>query len=93
MSRVESLQRDRLLAQDGWTRRFTAIGARLSEAVELYRGLGFEIRLEPAEPGSEEVTDTTTESAACEQCFVMSLARTIYTRPLFARAGEEAAER
>jgi hypothetical protein len=82
---------ERLLVRDGWTRRFTAIGPRLSEAVEVYRELGFEIRLEPAEPGSEEVADS--ETTSCEQCFVMSLARTIYTRPLSARAGELAAER
>jgi hypothetical protein len=62
---------------EGWTRRFTAFGARLNEAVDLYRGLGFEIRLEPAEPGAEQSPDST----ACSQCFVMSLARTIYTRP------------
>ena len=68
--------------RDGWTRRFTAIGARLNEAVELYKGLGYEIRLEPGEPGSEGVADT----SACEQCFVMSVARTIYTRPRNAAA-------
>ena len=86
MSQDETRQRERLLARDGWTRRFTAIGSRLSEAAEVYRGLGFEIRLEPAEPGSEEGADS--ETAGCEQCFVMSLARTIYTRPLSTRAGE-----
>jgi hypothetical protein len=91
MSQDETRRRERLLARDGWTRRFTAIGPRLSEAVEVYRGLGFEIRLEPAEPGAEEVADS--ETATCEQCFVMSLARTIYTRPLSARAGELAAKR
>jgi hypothetical protein len=85
MSQVEAQERD------GWTRRFTAIGARLSEAVELYRGLGFEIRLAPAEPGVEGVTD----SAACAQCFVMTLAQTIYTRPIVVRPSksEIAAER
>ncbi len=74
---------------DGWTRRFTAIGARLNEAIELYRGLGYEIRLEPGEPGSEGVADT----SACEQCFVMSVARTIYTRPRNAATDATTAER
>lgn len=74
---------------DGWTRRFTAIGARLNEAIELYRALGFEIKLELAEAGAEEVAD----SSACAQCFVMTLARTIYTRPREWPAGEIAAER
>jgi hypothetical protein len=75
--------------REGWTRRFTAIGARLNEAIELYRGLGYEIRLEPGEPGSEGVADT----SACEQCFVMSVARTIYTRPRNVAADASAAER
>lgn len=73
----------------GWTRRFTAIGARLQEAVELYRGLGFEVRLEAADTGSEDVVDR----AGCAQCFVRALAQTIYTRPLGIRADEIAAER
>ncbi|MDE3229386.1 MAG: hypothetical protein KGO05_05865 [Chloroflexota bacterium] len=74
---------------EGWTRRFTAIGARLDEAAELYRGLGFEIRLEPAEPQAEAAPD----ASGCAQCFVMTLARTIYTRPLSADADELATER
>ncbi len=73
----------------GWTRRFTAIGARLQEAVELHRGLGFEVRLEAADTGSEDVV----ERAGCAQCFVMTLAQTIYTRPSGARTDEIAAER
>lgn len=77
------------LFKEGWMRRFTAVGARLTEAVEVYRGLGFEVRLEPAEPGAEQLLD----SAACGQCFVMSLARTIYTRPSQWRPGASAAER
>ena len=83
MSQVNARERD------GWTRRFTAIGARLNEAIELYRGLGYEIRLEPGEPGSEGVADT----SACEQCFVMSVARTIYTRPRNVAADASTAER
>ncbi|HLZ21791.1 MAG TPA: hypothetical protein VKQ30_06695 [Ktedonobacterales bacterium] len=89
MSQVEPEERDPLLERNGWTRRFTAIGARLDEAIELYRGLGYQIRLEPAERGSEEAAPT----AGCEQCFVMTLARTIYTRPVLANASARAAER
>lgn len=63
-------------ADNGWTRRFTAIGARLNEAIELYRSLGFEIKLEPSEPDAAEMADP----SACAQCFVMTLAQTIYTR-------------
>jgi hypothetical protein len=63
----------------GWTRRFTAIGARLQE----------EVRLEAADTGSEDVADR----AGCADCFVMTLAQTIYTRPSGARTDEIAAER
>lgn len=89
MPPVEPEARGATLEHDGWTRRFTAIGPRLSEAVALYRTLGFEILLEPAEPGVEGVADRT----ECEQCFVMTLARTIYTRSPVGSAGETAAER
>lgn len=64
------------LTSDGWTRRFTALGSRLSEAVELYRALGYELRLEPA-----DASETDLSGEACAQCVVMTLARTIYTRP------------
>jgi hypothetical protein len=74
---------------NGWTRRFTAIGARLNEAIELYRGLGFEIRLEAAKPELDQLTD----SAVCAECFVMTLAQTIYTRPLSSHTDCIAAER
>lgn len=59
----------------GWTRRFTAVHGRLTEMVEFYRALGFEVRLEPADSGEEGA-----RPEACEHCVVMTLARTIYTR-------------
>lgn len=62
--------------EQGWTQRFTAIGLRLREAVELYRQLGYEVYLEPADLSVEQ-----RESEACKRCFVTSQARTIYTRP------------
>jgi hypothetical protein len=66
------------LEAEGWTRRFVAIGVRLSEAVELYRALGFELRLEPADTADGD--DVGTRDEGCAQCVVMTLARTIYTR-------------
>ncbi len=89
MSQADTPQDAAELARHGWTRRFTAMGARLQEAAALYRGLGFEVRLEPAQPGIEEVPP----ASGCAQCLVMSLARTIYTRPSAECAGELAAER
>lgn len=89
MADSDTAQSDALLRRDGWTRRFTAVGPRLNEAIDLYRGLGFEICLEPAEPGAETVA----ERSSCDQCFVMTLARTIYTRPLIVDTGAHVAER
>ena len=92
MSQMDGEQCITPCESEGWTRRFTAVGPRLEEAIALYSGLGFEIRLEPAEPAAEEVADRT----ACAQCFVMALALTIYTRPPVAHAtysGGAAAER
>lgn len=63
-------------ASEGWTRRFTAIGSRLKEAVELYESLGYEVRLGPADAGAEEIR----VSDGCEGCLVLTLAQTVYTR-------------
>jgi hypothetical protein len=63
------------LAKEGWTRQFTASEPRLSEAVQLYESLGFEVRLESVE--SAELP-----SAECADCYLTQLDRyrTIYTR-------------
>jgi len=63
------------LQEQGWTQRFTAVGLRLREAVELYRQLGYEVYLEPADLSAEQ-----REIEACMRCFVATQARTIYTR-------------
>lgn len=68
--------REAELEKQGWTRRFVAVEPRLSEAVELYRSLGYEVRLEPA----------TFDRAAgkCQECFVREerdRSKTIYTKP------------
>jgi hypothetical protein len=65
------------LQEQGWTRRFSALGRRLNEAVELYRQLGFEILLEPTDLDEEHASS----AGGCESCIVTTLARTIYTRP------------
>ncbi len=71
---IES-SRQKELESEGWVRQFTADEPRLSEAVELYDSLGFEVHLEPVTPG---------ESAeGCQICFEEDANRykTIYTRP------------
>ncbi len=76
-----SSKREDELIQEGWTRRFVASEPRLSEAVELYRSMGYEVHLEPlprvdcdsADKGSEE----------CRACFegFEEQYKIIYTRP------------
>jgi hypothetical protein len=66
------------LAKEGWTKRFTTSEPRLSEAVQIYEELGFEVRIEPADP--KELLS----SEACSECYLVQsgLYWTIYTRPL-----------
>jgi hypothetical protein len=42
-----SKSREAELDKEGWTRQFMADEPRLSEAVELYKSLGFEVHFEP----------------------------------------------
>lgn len=41
-------QKEEELKRRGWVRQFVTDEPRLSEAVELYKELGYEVRLEPA---------------------------------------------
>lgn len=66
------------LCQRGWTRRFSALGRRLDEAIELYSQLGYEVLLTTVDLDDEELPG----AEGCENCFVISHARTIYTRPV-----------
>jgi hypothetical protein len=64
--------RQQELEKEGWVKRFTTDEPRLSEAVEQYKEIGFEVLLEPV--------DTT--SGDCTSCMTASIDRykTIYTR-------------
>jgi hypothetical protein len=66
MTRAEELQKE------GWEKRFTIDEPRLSEMLEQYQELGFEVLLEPVDPSSEECTVCITASP--------DRYRTIYTR-------------
>jgi hypothetical protein len=44
------------LQKQGWEKRFTTDEPRLSEMVEQYKELGFEVLLEPVDTTSEECT-------------------------------------
>jgi hypothetical protein len=79
-----SKSREAGLNKEGWSRQFTSDEPRLSEAVELYKSLGFEVHLEPVVPyeGSEECT-------ACLEA-MCNRYKTIYTRPAEGGDSEEA---
>ena len=77
MSMNESQISGAQLQDEGWTRRFTALGRRLNELAELYSELGFEVRLESVDMDQEEIMPV----ESCKDCFVTMQARTIYTRP------------
>jgi len=62
------------LEEEGWTRMFTATEPRLSEAVEIYETLGYEVRLEDIDMEDEE------DCKECVEGFEESI-KVIYTRP------------
>ena len=68
------MTRQQALEKKGWKRQFTTDEPRLSEAVEEYQELGFEVLLEPLNPREM--------SGECTSCLIASCDRykTIYTR-------------
>ena len=79
-----SKSREAELGKEGWTRQFMADEPRLSEAVELYKSLGFEVHLEPVVPD-----ESSEECAACLEV-MCNRYKTIYTRPAEGGDNEEA---
>ena len=67
--------REEELKKEGWEKRFTVDEPRLSEAVQQYEEIGFEVHLEPVDPESRDCTTCLTDPAFRERY------RTIYTRP------------
>ena len=68
------MRRQEELESRGWAKQFTADEPRLSEAVEEYRELGFEVHLEPLDPLEM--------AGECSSCLMASCDRykVIYTR-------------
>lgn len=56
------------LIDQGWEKRFVASEPRLSEAVEVYRSIGYEVLLEPL-PDDEELQKEACETSGCTACF------------------------
>ena len=69
------MSRQQELENQGWTRQFTADEPRLSEAVEEYQELGFEVLVEPLDP--QEMAE-----GECATCLMAQCDRygVIYTR-------------
>jgi hypothetical protein len=66
------MTREQELKKEGWEQRFTIDEPRLSEMVDQYKELGFEVLLEPVDISSEECT-------TCIKAF-HDRYKTIYTR-------------
>ncbi len=73
-SRCGGKSNEEELKREGWMRQFTTDEPRLSEAVELYRSLGYEVHLEPAAFSKENETCKECIQANCQKC------KTIYIR-------------
>lgn len=68
-------ERDQALGREGWQRRFVGGPPRLNEQVELYRSLGYEVRLEHL--AGEEIREE------CGDCILaLTVFRVVYTRKL-----------
>ena len=67
-------KREEELKKNGWTKQNTIGEPRLSECVELYNSLGYEVHLEPVHP--KEMTKE------CRRCYEKEhgTVKTIYTR-------------
>jgi len=68
------MTREEELKKEGWEKRFTTDEPRLSEMVEQYKDLGFEVLLEPVDPQAEDCATCLTDTAFSNRY------RTIYTR-------------
>ena len=67
------MKRGEQLTLEGWKKQATYDEPRLSELIEMYKEIGFEVRLEPFDPEQEP---------ECTECMKVSPGRyqTIYTR-------------
>ncbi len=68
------MTREEELIKQGWEKRFTIDEPRLSEMVEQYKELRFEVLLEPVDTLSEECTTCLKDPASSQRY------KTIYTR-------------
>lgn len=62
------MKREDELIDAGWERRFIACEPRLSEMVEMYKEIGFEVHLEPI-PSKDEIDQASCEESGCTACY------------------------
>ncbi|MBI3536530.1 MAG: hypothetical protein HY070_03050 [Chloroflexi bacterium] len=67
------IEKEKQIIAQGWTRQFTAFVARVPEYVELYEGMGYEVRVEDWALSPES-------DPSCNDCALMGIMRTIFTR-------------
>jgi hypothetical protein len=76
------VKREEELIAAGWEKRFVACEPRLSEMVEMYGEIGFEVHLEPL-PSNEAMSMEGCDANSCMVCFDVDRERyrIIFTRP------------
>ena len=82
MTSEETITRN--LEDRGWHRQFIASEPRLSEAVEMYRELGFQVHLEPLPKQEKSLNEKARDAEKkCRTCFEGSedRYRIIFTKP------------
>ena len=62
------MNREEQLVAEGWERRFIACEPRLSEMVEMYKEIGFEVHLEPL-PSKDEIDQASCAESRCTACY------------------------
>ena len=74
------MKRGTQLIQEGWTRHFSAVGARLEMAVEAFKEMGHEIILLDKAADAPQLDNMVDEN--CESCTDGQEFKVIYTRPV-----------
>jgi hypothetical protein len=77
-----SMAERKRLIEEGWEERIIACEPKLSELADLYREIGFEVRIEPLPEKWEDEADVC-DSKNCRECYELDREkyRIIYTRP------------
>jgi hypothetical protein len=71
--------------EEGWKRRMVASEPRLSEIIEMYESLGFEVRLDPVSP-DDPYWDEDDCTACLDDPNEAERTKVVYTRP---KVGDE----